>query len=123
MITYFYFCDDYGKSLDGVWLGEKSFLETADLDILFLYINEDVGYLFMRSDDEIIFNKPIEIKYNRRALNGVNKTNVKIPVKFITKKIPWPKEVIFETNMFDNSLKIYNKEDNTLYAFLHKEVI
>jgi hypothetical protein len=122
IFLYWMFRVDNSEFLNGMWVGETSFQKQAELDLMYLYINGNAGYLAMKSGDKLLYNGILTINYDKNKLIGINKINVKIPAEIEEKKCPWPKNVILETNMIDGTLKIYDPsdDDNTLYGLFCK---
>lgn len=116
------------RHLNGTWSADAEFLNTAKLDSIVMYIDNDVGYLLIMKDGKEIYNDGITLSNNLMLENMLtysfsSKLNPSFKCYIPEMKDEWTNDenyYMFNMSMIDNSMEITNKDGDTLYCYLHR---
>jgi hypothetical protein len=133
IFLYVVFLDRNSKYIDGVWIGNPSFLKESLLKHFQLVITSQskrvhYGYLIIiDKDGNFISNQPIKL-ISKLALNVKNLTSTfntdnqfygKISIQFSSDD-PLPKELNIKLSSFYGTLTLY--DNKKIYAHLEKDI-
>jgi hypothetical protein len=97
----------------GYWIGVPSFLESADLGSIKLFIapkSNSAGYLIMTNkNNEFIFNDVITLHFLKKE----------VEIKNVSDSFPMPKKMKYKFSIHNGSLLLYDKQE--IYAMLYKD--
>ena len=116
LIYIFYYWYDNNKNevpMAGYWIGTPSFLESADLGSIKLFIApkaDSAGYLIMTNkNNEFIFNDVIILHFLKKEL----------VIKNTSESFPMPKKMKYKFSIHDGSLMLFDKQE--IYAMFYKD--
>lgn len=116
LIYIFYYWYNNNKNevpMAGYWIGTPSFLKSADLGSIKLFIApkaDSAGYLIMTNkNNEFIFNDVITLHFLKKEL----------VIKNTSESFPMPKKMKYKFSIHDGSLMLFDKQE--IYAMFYKD--